>query len=87
MSGERWDSIQEMLDELERGNTNERACQLGLRSQEYGSERHLRWFIDQMMRILAGGAYVDMILTWEEEEECWDIGQNPWSSNEDQDSL
>jgi len=63
---------------LETGNTNERACALILEDGGIDGGHHKQWVLDQVLRILAGSEYKNLIAIYESGGEYeWDTGIAP----------
>jgi hypothetical protein len=69
----------EMMEILEHGNTNERAAALALQYGMIDGAHHKQWLIDQMLRIICGAGYEEIIAIYNSEEDYsdWDIGIAP----------
>lgn len=72
-------SPDEMMDMLEHGNINERAVALALRYGMIDGSHHKQWVIDQMLRLIAGEGYSQVmeIFNSDDEYEKWDCGIAP----------
>lgn len=69
----------EMIEILEHGNINERAAALALQYGMIDGAHHKQWLIDQMLRIIAGGGYAEIIEVFNSDEDYsdWDTGIAP----------
>ena len=68
----------ELIDHLKRGRRAERAVAIGLQYGPIDGAHHKDWVIDQMIRILSGAAYPQLIGLYESEEGYeWDTGIAP----------
>ena len=75
-------TFDEMMEMLEHGNTNERATALALRYGMIDGVHHKQWLIDQMLRIVAGGGYAEIMEIYNGDESYadyakWDTGIAP----------
>lgn len=68
-----------LLERLERGTSHERAAAIALRYGTAEGEHHKQWVIDQMLRIIAGMAYPEIINVFNDnaDSEKWDTGIAP----------
>lgn len=51
----------EYLERLEHGTIHERALAVAFRFGGVGGQNHKAWLIDQMVRTLAGSAYLEFV--------------------------
>jgi len=69
----------EMMVILEHGNINERAAALALQYGMIDGAHHKQWVIDQMLRIIAGDGYSQImeIFNSNDDYQSWDVGIAP----------
>ena len=70
--------FKDLIARLESGTSNQRACAIALCYGTIDTEDHKMWVIDQMLRLLAGDAYRQLIETHDQEDGYeWDTGIAP----------
>jgi hypothetical protein len=71
-------TFQEKLERLENGTRTQKAAAIGIRYGGFEGDHHRAWTIDQMLRVLCGADYPDLIRAYEQGGEYeWDTGIAP----------
>lgn len=72
-------SCDEMIEILSHGNSNERAAAIALQYGMIDGAHHKQWVIDQMLRIICGAGYAEIMTVFDGEEDYqdWDTGIAP----------
>lgn len=70
--------LDDVIAALERGDHCQRACAVALHYAWIDGAHHKQWVIDQMLRILAGMVYPELVAAYNREAaEPWDVGVAP----------
>lgn len=69
--------FQNYIDNLSKGNIHERAVSIAMMYGQNDSAHHLRWVIDQMVRVLSGDDYDRLIEYYNTDDYKWDAGIAP----------